>query len=147
MNLFKKNPIIGIVIAFVMIGAIFLMRSAGDKMNAETTVANGQKFYKAGNYNEAIKYFDNALNMDSTNYAGYFSRGLCYKAQNKFKRALADYNNAIRLSRESDKKTLYYTRGEIKSHLDLVDGACKDMKEASKRGDDRAAQYLNLFCE
>jgi tetratricopeptide (TPR) repeat protein len=146
MNLFKKRPILGIVLALVAVGAIFLMRTMSDNVNSETAVSKGQKFYKAGNYDEAITYFNSGIELDDKNYKGYFSRGLCYKAQGRLKEALVDYNMAIELSPESDKKTLFYTRGQIKYELGMDNDACQDMAESVRRGSPDAVQFSNMYC-
>ncbi len=63
---------------------------------------SGKKFYSAGNqflkskkYDDAIVQFTNAIGVEPTNAAYYFSRGTAYEFVNKLTEAYADFEKAL----------------------------------------------------
>lgn len=57
----------------------------------------GAEYMLNRNYDQAIRYFNKAVNEDANNHKGYYNRGLLYAQNGKFNEALADFNKAIAL--------------------------------------------------
>jgi tetratricopeptide (TPR) repeat protein len=57
----------------------------------------GAEYMLNRNYDQAIRYFNKAINEDPGNHKGYYNRGLLYAQNGKFNEALADFNKAIEL--------------------------------------------------
>ena len=51
-------------------------------------------------YLTAIKYFTEAINKDSSYYQSYYGRGSCYEAIGDKKKALIDYQTALKINKE-----------------------------------------------
>jgi tetratricopeptide (TPR) repeat protein len=66
-------------------------------------------FHTKGDYDLAIKDYDELIRIDSRDYRAYFYRGKTYSAKSDYDSAIADYNQAICLnSRFAD---VWYYRG------------------------------------
>lgn len=55
----------------------------------------GAEYMLNRNYDQAIRYFNKAVNEDAANHKAYYNRGLLYAQNGKFNEALADFNKAI----------------------------------------------------
>ena len=62
-----------------------------------TPYVAGKQYYAAGNYDEAIAAYTQAIKRQPTNARAYFDRGLVYYKKREYDRALSDYNRAIEL--------------------------------------------------
>jgi stress-induced-phosphoprotein 1 len=143
----KLKPILMLAGGGVLIALIFLLRNADDKIVAETTISKGQEKYKQGDYHGAIKLFEDAIDLDASNYKAYFSRAMCYAEMNQQKDALKDYTMSIKLSPENDRATLYYLRGESYFRLKDRTKGCEDMKMALSLGKSDAQAMIQMYCE
>jgi len=65
---------------------------------AEAAKAAGNNYFKAKDYDNAIKSFTEAIEVDSTNHTLYSNRSAAYASQGSFKEALADANKCIALN-------------------------------------------------
>jgi len=141
----RKLGIFGVIGGAIMLVAIFLIRNASDTLNAETTVSKGQEKFKQGKYREAIEMFDQAEELDDSNYKVYFSRAMCYAKLEEHEAAVKGFDISIELSPKTDRATLYFLRGESHLKLEHVDKACEDMKKADQLGQKDAKGYL-MYC-
>ena len=101
------------------------------------------------NYSLQIKDLNVAIALDSTNVnivASYGSRAYAYMQLGKYKKALADFDEAIRKSPDMPNASYYYNRGYCKYYLADNDGACKDMQLAFKMGYTGASKALLKNC-
>jgi tetratricopeptide (TPR) repeat protein len=57
----------------------------------------GAEYMLSKNYDQALRYFNKAINENVDNHKGYYNRGLLYAQNGKFNEALADFNKAIEL--------------------------------------------------
>ncbi|MGB8934179.1 MAG: tetratricopeptide repeat protein, partial [Candidatus Nitrosopolaris sp.] len=46
----------------------------------------------------ALKYFDRAISLNSTNENAYFNRGAFFQSQGNYKKAIDDYNKTLVLN-------------------------------------------------
>jgi serine/threonine protein kinase len=63
----------------------------------EQWVNEGDAFYNAGRYKEAIEVYDNAIRLDPRYEVSYNNRGNSYRKLGEYTRAIEDYNRAIEL--------------------------------------------------
>ena len=101
-------------------------------------------------YDQAIRYKDRPfLNWErgmamaanpSLLWSTYFNRGNVRAAADDLEGALEDYNEAVRLGRQSDSRdsSLYYNRGNVNALLHNFDDANRDYQEATDLGSDHA---------
>lgn len=63
----------------------------------------GNEEFKKKNYNSAINLYSHAIELNSSEETLYGNRALCYKSVNKFRQAIYDLNNAIKLNPKNTK--------------------------------------------
>ncbi len=75
---------------------IFLLFSS--TLWAQTAFDNGNKLYQNGNYQEAIKSYENLLKSDQQSSELYFNLGNCYYKLNKVAPAIFNFEKALLLN-------------------------------------------------
>ena len=75
--------------------------------NPQNLTGKGESFYLNGNYTEALKCFQKALQMDENNLSALKYHGMILQIQDKPKDALKSLQKALKI-REDDPETLYY---------------------------------------
>jgi serine/threonine-protein kinase len=78
-------------------------------------------YYKLGQYDNAVKNFDEALRQDPKLTDAFYSRGNAHFAQKQYQAAIKDYDEVIKQTPKSAKA--YYHRGE----------ACTSLASSKKR--------------
>lgn len=58
-------------------------------------LSQGDKYYNAGNYTEAIKYFTQAISADKKNLKGYWYRADAYRQNQQYAEGIVDYTRAL----------------------------------------------------
>ena len=79
----------------------------------------GLRLIQAGNIEEAIKYYDKAIECDPEQSSFYYYRGLARQMKKEFERALEDYSTVIQLDKEFI--SAYLNRGLIRYQLKELD--------------------------
>jgi tetratricopeptide (TPR) repeat protein len=80
-------------------------------------------------YEEAIKYFSDAILNDVSTSGTYYYRGLAKEYNGNYREALPDYNKAIEI--KADYVEAYYDRAKLKFHqLNDIQGALDDFNKA-----------------
>lgn len=99
---------------------------------------------KEKRYEEALKWFNQALEIDSTQYVSYYNRGIAYRNLGDNERALADIDKAIALNNENQK--IYYKRALIRKETGDLEGAIDDYDSAIEIDPNyKAAIYNRAF--
>jgi len=62
-----------------------------------TSYDNAYRNYTSGNFEDAIKYYNEYIKAYSNDDKAIYERGMCYENLRKFEDALKDYSNALRL--------------------------------------------------
>jgi len=106
--------------------------------NANTYFEAAEKAYEEGNYTEAIKSYDEAIEIDPENHEYFNSRGITYYAQGEFYQAISDFMDAIKI--KPDFALGYYNIAYSKYELGDYEKALIDAKTA--RGMDPS--YCNV---
>jgi tetratricopeptide (TPR) repeat protein len=98
----------------------------------------GELFIDAGQEDEAMSDFVEAVKLDKTNWRALHNRGVSHAARTEFAEAAADFEEVIKL--KPDFASVWFNRGELRSQNSDFTGAVKDYDEALKlETDDPAA--------
>lgn len=93
----------------------------------------------------ALKYFDNAFKMDTTDVFPLFAKGVFYQDKNQFEQAKAEYKNVIMHEREYP--DAYYNTAFILMQQDSLDKAWRQYDILTKIDPASAEAYYNRgFC-
>lgn len=65
---------------------------------ANLKIIKGQKLYFANNYNEAIKFFNEVININKNSSTAYLMRGCSYGELGKYELAIQDFKKTIELN-------------------------------------------------
>ena len=109
-------------------------------MNQHHTKA--QEASKNGNFEEALKYFNLALEVEPENANILSDRAVAYFQLKRNELAMMDFNKAQEL--EPERGYHYASRGFIKARLGDIPGAVKDYTEALRLDPDDAITLNNL---
>jgi tetratricopeptide (TPR) repeat protein len=98
-------------------------------------------YYDRGNFEEAIKWYEDALKADDKNVNVLVDLGVCYKNTNHPKEAIASFDKALAI--EKDKKEALFNKVVVYA-FDLkdrakADAALKRLKEVAP-GDPKVAE-------
>jgi DnaJ homolog subfamily C member 7 len=69
----------------------------------ENLKEKGNEEFKKKNYNTAINLYSQAIELNPNEETLYGNRSLCYKSVNKFRQAMYDLNNALKLNPKNTK--------------------------------------------
>ena len=104
-------------------------------------IYEGRKFFNKKNYTEALKFFDEAVNLNPNNYKGYFERGTTYQYIQNYEQSIIDLNKAIELNPNS--AAAYNNRGETYRYLKKYNQAISDYNKALNLNLNYDAAYNN----
>lgn len=96
-----------------------------------------------GLYEEAIKDFDKAIELDSNYLSAYNNRGISKAKLGNNEEAIKDFNKAIELNPNISEA--YNNRGNAKNNLKQYEEAIKDFDKAIKLKANNAQAYLNMI--
>jgi len=97
---------------------------------ADELKAKGNKAFSEKKYEEAIDYFTQAINIDSSNHVFFSNRSACYASLNNFQKALEDAEQTIKL--KSDWPKGYSRKGAALHGLGRLDEAIDAYNEGLK---------------
>ena len=89
---------------------------------------NGLKLYYSQNYEDAIKFYKEAIELNPNYKWSYNNRGNIYRERKLYDKALADYNKNIQL--DQNDKYPYASRGCLYTELKNYEQALKDFNKA-----------------
>lgn len=105
----------------------------------------GEMAEEFGQKDDAIIYFTKAIELDSTLFEAFFSRGLMYYNQEKYDLAVIDFSATIKLN--SEHKQAYYLRGRTKQQQEKYERAILDYEQASMNRPNHAKTYYSwAYC-
>jgi len=112
--------------------SLFLSSCVNKKEEVNKEIKQGVKVLYIGNFSEAIKHFERALELDSTNAEAYLYLSRTYSNQRKYDKAMAAINQAIHYNPNYGEA--YRSRGLLWKALGDNDNFCKDYIKAEDLG-------------
>jgi tetratricopeptide (TPR) repeat protein len=104
--------------------------SASLKKSAEDFSEQGIIYYSQKNWQKAIEYYTQAIQIDPNNAIYYNNRGNSYYFNRNWQAAVEDYTQSIRL--DPNNVHAYRYRGEARSYLGDRQGAIEDLRKAAR---------------
>ena len=99
----------------------------------------GSELYQRGEYDQAIAYYDEAIDIDSNDAQTYFLRGLANGENEQHKDAIADFDKAININPNNAES--YHWRGIAKFQLSQHEDAIADFDKAININPNNAESY------
>jgi tetratricopeptide (TPR) repeat protein len=101
-----------------------------DRTDAREFVTRGNHYYTNGEYDNALRDFDEAVRLDPKNAKAYYGRACARTRLDQDVKALADFSEAIKLDPKDvssfvDRSVLHAHRGEWQLAIDDCDSALK----------------------
>lgn len=100
---------------------------------------NAKSYYRAGDYDRAIKQYTEAIRLDPANTKYHRNRGMAYRKKGDHDRAIQDYTEAIRL--DPSYTFAYRSRGLAHADKGDYDRAIADYTEAIRLDPTYARAY------
>ncbi|NLD37797.1 MAG: TonB family protein [Desulfatiglans sp.] len=109
---------------------MFVLPGVNTPYDVYQAAQKGLKFLKVGEYDNAVKAFDEAIKISKKYGPGYSGRGMAYMYLKEYEKAIVDFDMAIK---KSGKTALNYKlRGEVFNALKDYNTAIKDFDRAIK---------------
>jgi len=119
------------IIVLALIVTIGCATTAVEKTQ-EAYLDRGNSYYRSGEYQRAIKAYNQAIRLDPKFAMAYNNRGLAYGHKGQHDKAIADYNKAIEITpRDAE---AYYNRGVACYYKREYDKTWKDVHMAQSLG-------------
>lgn len=140
----RRSPLkAAVIIALVMVVVLgYLVVHTNTRVSAERAFSLGRTKYDAGEYEEAITYFEKSLRENPDNAEAYCKVGTCYYFLRQCEKALEAYENAIRLDYNLAKA--YKGLGETYYLLGRWEDAIEAYKRAIKITPKNTELYASL---
>jgi tetratricopeptide (TPR) repeat protein len=117
--------------------------SQADRSKAEELNKQGVANMEKGLYDEAIKNFTQAIDLQTTHDEAYINRGRIYTQQNNLDKALTDFNQAVMFNPLNEE--IYYWRAQAWKGKDDKYNMSEDLKLACEMGHQAACiEYKKL---
>ena len=126
----------------------YLSRAISNMQNTIEAYNNrGLAYHELKQYDNAIKDYSQAIELDPAQVTAYNNRGNSYYERNEYQLALADFNQS--LQRKPDYAKAHLNRGLVYYQMDKTDQACKDFQNASDHGDPDGINWAlkNAICK
>lgn len=133
MNKFLYSRLAVFFLALVMFAASMQLAqaAAATPQTSDEFFAEGNNFYRAKQYQNALDAYTNAIKMRQNNTAAYLMRGAAHQKTGGNDEAIADYSKAIQLNPEE--YLAYYRRADIYKQLQKAELAKVDQDEFHQR--------------
>ena len=111
---------------------------------AKEYIDKGVAQAKAGEHNNAIKSFDDALKLSPKDYNIYVYRAFAKESLKDYEGAIKDFDQAITINPKEP--NIYYNRALTKYTSGDKINACKDWQKAIDLGMSEALFIIQLYC-
>jgi tetratricopeptide (TPR) repeat protein len=116
-------------------------RRTGGKNRARAYDYRGTAYYRKGDYDRAIRDYNEAIRLDPKNAALYNNRGFAYHEKGDYDRAMRDYDDAIQL--DASLAAAYVGRGLAYNRKGNYDRAIRELDEAIRLDPKSAVAFNN----
>jgi tetratricopeptide (TPR) repeat protein len=104
-------------------------------------IKQGWEQVEKGNYEQAIRYFTEAIDLNHKDAESYYSRGTGYSHKGQYDQAILDFSKALEISPRNAKP--YYNRGIIFYRKGEYDQAISDFNKVLEINPMDAEAYYN----
>ncbi len=115
-------------------------KKSTDPKLALAHTSRGTAYLKKGQYNEAIREYNKALEINPNGTVAYYNRSIAYTRTGQYDKAVSDCNKALELDPEHANS--YYNRGVSYYKLGSKDQAIKDFQAAANLQHKGAQDFL-----
>gem|GEM_PF-5198970 len=139
-----------IISLFLLLAMLFFLTNCNNRTHfnnylnspplANQYAANGNILTNNKKYDEAISYFNKAINLDPKNSIYYCNRGEAYFLNSQNVEAFADFNRAIEL--DPNNSNAYFYRGAVYMKDEKIGKAIIEFNIAIQKKPDYAEAYL-----
>jgi tetratricopeptide (TPR) repeat protein len=133
-NTFKKYISFFIIVTFISCERA--------KKDSELFFIQGNVAYKKGNYEEAIKFYSEAIEKTPEFADAYNNRGTVKMASNKLEEAIADFEKALSIDNEFI--LAKYNLGEAYSNTNELDKSLELLKQIESKYKDSSFYFVTL---
>jgi len=109
---------------------------------ADVFYNQGNSYIRENQYDKAIKYYNQAIDLNPHLAGAYYNRGNAYSNIGRYQRAEVDYSRVISL--KPNFLNAYYNRGLIYLVLRIFEHACSDFVKACDLGDCSALSWAKV---
>jgi len=140
----RRSPLkVAVIIALVMVVILgYVLAHTHTRASAERAFSLGRIKFDAGEYEEALTYFEKSLRENPGNAEAYCKAGTCYHILRQFEKALEAYQNAIRL--DPNFAAAYRGLGNVYVLLHRDEDAIEAYKRAIKITPKNTELYVGL---
>jgi Tfp pilus assembly protein PilF len=107
-------------------------RAGGRTDSAEMHNQEGLAAFSAGNYQEAVRHYNEAIRVDPDNAKAYNNRGVTYNKMGRHNLAISDYNKALELNPRFAEA--YQNRALAHFRAQNYAQSCSDLKQYRQMG-------------
>lgn len=138
----RRPEMIQRILLLVSCTLLLATPASGQLSDADDAFQRGVELQEIGRFGEAIKAYDQAIQLGSNYLTAYNNRGAAYGALQQYERAITDFNEAIRLNPKYTEA--YCNRGAAYGALKQYDKAIRDFDEAVRLDPSYTRAYNNL---
>ncbi|WP_157608553.1 tetratricopeptide repeat protein [Roseivirga seohaensis] len=113
-----------------------------DRANAEYLMIDAQKFYLLEDYERAIAFLEQSLEVDKNNHAAYFKLGEIYLIQRKYDKGLKSIKKAQEI--KSDNKFYYILAAQLHKSQSNLQAAASEYELMLKNSTDYREYLLDI---
>ncbi|MDB1931949.1 tetratricopeptide repeat protein [Clostridium tertium] len=117
------------------------MTTDSKELNDKNYYDEGMEHYEKNEYDEAIKCFTKAIELEIDSAKGYYNRGRSYHKKKEYNKSIEDYTKVLELNPNSAKA--YYNRGLAYQNKQEYDKAIENYTKAIELEEDFALAYNN----
>lgn len=134
----KATHVLPVLLALLVLS---LTTGCKNETTAQDYYRKSFQFINAGSTQDAIDLLTLAVEKDPSFFEAYYNRGAMYYCQQKYPKALEDFNKALSLNGQH--AAAFASRGTVYEKLNQPDQALADFKTAARLGDKEAQQLLS----
>lgn len=125
----------------ILAAALISLATYAQKDEAQALVKSGVSKIANGDYENAIKDFNSAIEKNPTSLDAYLKRAFCYSSLGNYQGAIDDYSKVIEL--KPDQEFAYVSRGSAKNKLKKFKEALADFDKALQLNPEDCEAYNN----